>query len=109
MSHCRIGKVRMKSGGAEIRLMRRGLPDPNGENWQGKIVEHARMCAGHSTDAAPLVGFVVLALFGDGSHSVGHRYDPDRSPIPRRLLPAYVEEILREEIVTSQAVKEALE
>lgn len=104
MAHARIGRIRMKDGGAEVRVLRQERTDPgiNGgmENWRGDIERCARNCVGYARPDSPLVGFVVVGLFGDGMVSMGWRHDADRSPIPRSLLPAYVAEQIRRDLVT---------
>lgn len=46
MAAVRIGKIRMKNGGAEVRLLRQELPNYDGEeNWAGKLVAGARQAA----------------------------------------------------------------
>lgn len=107
MSAARIGKIRLKAGGAEVRVLDRQTPH-HGENWCGKIVDNARGIASHDQDGARLVGYVIMGLFSDGSHSTAWRYDPALSPIPRRLLPAYVAEVVREDLITEQAVDRKL-
>jgi len=102
MNHCRIGKVRLRNGGAEVRVLDREALNPNEENWRGKIIAHARQVAGYATPEAELVGFVIIGLFEDGSHSFGWRYDSTRSPIPRRLMASYVAELIREEIIVDR-------
>jgi len=101
MGLARIGKVRMKSGGAEVRLIRQERTDAGGtENWRGDILRCAKKCVEYSEPGSELVGFVVLGLYSDGASSVGWRHDPARAVIPRALLPAYVEEIIRRDLVT---------
>ncbi len=101
MTHARIGRIRMKNGGAEVRLIRNEKKDDGGkENWCGDIVRCARKCAEYSVPDSELVGFVVIGLYSDGCSSVGWRYDPKRSPIPRALLPTYVAEVIRRDLVT---------
>lgn len=101
MGLARIGKIRLKAGGAEVRILRRDTPDDDGrENWRGKIVDNARGIASYSQPDSELVGYFVMGLFSDGSSSVAFRYDPKRSPIPRALLPAYIAEVLRRDMIT---------
>lgn len=100
--HCRIGKVALKGGGAELRILHQATPDPGSENWRGKIVSAARDIAGYSEADSDLVGYFVVGFFSDGAHSLGFRYDSTRSPIPRRLMPAYLAELIREDAVTGQ-------
>ncbi len=105
MAHARIGRVRMKSGGAEVRVFHSPV-GPDGQNWRGKIVEHARKVAEFDEPGSLLVGFCVIGLFSNGTASVGFRYDPNSSPIPRLLLPAYIAELLRRDMVTTPEAEE---
>lgn len=81
----------------------------DGENWRGKIVQHARDIASYDKVGSELVGFLVIGFFSDGSHSIGFRVDKDKLPFPRRLLPAYVSELIREDVVTIPVVREQME
>lgn len=100
MSAARIGRIRMKNGGAEVRLIRQETPNPDGENWRGDIVRCARNIAGHSKPGSELVGFVVLGLFADGATSIGWRYDYERAMVPRAVLPAWIAEVIRRDLIT---------
>lgn len=91
----------MKAGGADVRVLNREAINPNGEDWRGEIVANARGVADQATDAAPLVGFIVVGMFSDGCTSVGFRYDPARTPIPRVLIPSWIAEVLRRDMVTA--------
>lgn len=104
MSHARIGKVRLKASGTEVRVLHQVLPN-DGENWQGKLIEHARLIAGSGQD---LNGFVVIGFFGDGSYNFGYRMDQDHVIGPT-LLPAYVAEIIRREALLPRVVGENIE
>lgn len=89
----RIRSVRMKGGGASVRI----LPTPeqhDGENWNGKLIENAKHIAGYEGE---MDGYLVLGLFADGTRSMGFRL-PRR--IPRELWPAYVAEVLRTDLIT---------
>jgi hypothetical protein len=107
MAHARIGRIRMKAGGAEVRLIRQETPNRDGsENWKGKLVEASRSIAGFKGE---IVGYAVIAVYDDGSYSSGFRIDDDRCPVPATLWPAYVEEIIRRDMVTPRAVHDTLE
>lgn len=109
MSGARIGRIRLKNGGAEVRVLDRRLDPGHGENWRGKIINAARIIAEHGTHGSDLVGYVIVGLFDDGAHSIGFRWDPDRVPVPRRLMPAYIEELVRENLITDHLIKESKE
>lgn len=94
MGQARIGTVRFKDGRAPLRILRTptrlglgGRP----ENWNGKIVEHARAIA----EEKPIVGYVIVAVYADGSNNSASRIDNEACPVPTTLWPAYVEEVVR--------------
>lgn len=91
----------MKNGGADVHVLNRELPNPGDENWCGKVIENAKAVAGFSTPDSPLVGYVLIGIYGDGQSSVGYRYDPDRCPIPRSLMPAWIAELVRRDMITA--------
>ena len=105
MAHARIGRIRFKAGGAELRVlrtpMRPGLND-RPENWNGKIVENARALA---DDKDEIVGYVIVAVYANGSYNCATRVDNERCTIPLTLWPAYLEEVVRRELVTPSAVR----
>lgn len=107
MSVARIGKIVLKASGTEVRVLHRQNPN-RGENWQGAIIEHARMIAEHDAPAKRMVGFLVLGLFSDGTISKGWRYDHS-SPgvVPRAMLPAYVAELVRRDLITGPEAEDA--
>lgn len=100
-SHCRISRVRMK-GGADITVLKRPAVTENG----AKMIEHARHLAATFGDS--LCGFFILAFDADGSYSNGLRL-PNECVIPLTLFPAWIEEIVRRELVTTQQVHDVLE
>jgi hypothetical protein len=89
----------MKNGGADVRVFNREPINPEGENWRGKLVEHARGIAEAATEDDPLVGFFIIGMFGKGTTATGFRYDPQLSPIPRAMMPAYIAEIVRRDVL----------
>lgn len=90
MSAARIGKIRLKSGGAEVRVLGRDCR-PDGESYKGLIVQHARAIADTTDD---MVGFVVVGIFADGTHNCGFRLDKD-CVVGRTMLPSYVADVVR--------------
>lgn len=96
----RIGRIRMKSGGADVRVLHRAETNFDGDDWRGRIVAHAKSVAGQATDEAPLVGFLIVGMFQDGGCSTGFRWDNVRCPVPRALVPAWVAEVARRDIIT---------
>lgn len=105
MSGCRIGRIKMK-GGADLHILNTPT-GPHGENWAGKLITNAKKVAEYEAPGCDLVGYLVFGLFSDGSHSSGFRWDANRSPIPRRMMPAFIAEIVREELVTEELAQQA--
>jgi hypothetical protein len=97
----RIARVRMKSGGADVRVLDRRTDSPNGENWRGKIIENARAVADYDEPNSSLVGYLLIGIFHDGQTSVGFRYDKERCPVPRSLMPAWIAELVRRDMITA--------
>lgn len=85
--------------------MRPGLNDKP-ENWNGKIVENAKEIA---NDADEIVGYAIVAVYHTGQYNCATRVDFDRCPIPLTLWPAYVEEVVRKELLTPAAVRGVLD
>ena len=97
----RISRVRMKNGGADVRVIDRQPINEDGEDWRGSIVSNARNIAKLATDDAPLVGYLVVGFYADGGSSSGFRIDSDLCPLPSVLFPAWAAEIVRRDIVTA--------
>lgn len=90
----RIGKVRMKASGFEFRVID-GPKDPESD-MGATMIRHARDISQWSD----LVGSIVIGVHGDGKTSVGFRWDDEGCPIPRSLVPSWLAEIARRELIT---------
>lgn len=90
----RIGKVRMKDTGFEFRVIG-GVRDPENDNGAA-MMRHAR----DISQWPDMAGSIVIGIFKDGKTSVGFRWDDAMAPIPRSLLPAWVAEIIRRDLIT---------
>jgi hypothetical protein len=103
----RIGRIRMKAGGAEVRVLA-SKPGPDGkDDWRGALVRNAKTVAEMGTDADPLAGYVLVGIFCNGGVSVGYRYNFDApNSIPRRLLPSFVAEVIREDLISGEKAGE---
>lgn len=95
----RIGRIRMKNGGAEVRVLHTPILDGGDEpeNWRGKMIENAKEIASYEGD---LNGYVVIGLWADGCRSLAYRMSPH---IPSELFPSYIAEMLRTDAVTDNA------
>ena len=84
-----------------MRVLHQPTPNADGEeNWRGEIIRSARAVADYDGPSSELVGYLMVGFFSDGSSSIGYRWDKDRTPIPRALMPAYVAEIVRRDMIT---------
>ena len=90
----------MKAGGADVHVIDRQPINLDSEDWRGRLTLAAREIGGLGTDEAPLVGYFVMGIFADGATSTGYRYDPARCPIPRALMPSWIAEIVRRDMIT---------
>jgi len=102
----RIGRIRMKNGGAEVRVLT-SKPGPDGaDDWRGAIVRNARAVAEMGTNDNPLAGYVLVGIFEDGGTSVGWRYNFEaRNAIPRMLLPSWLAEIVRRDLISGNEAR----
>jgi hypothetical protein len=89
----------MKDSGFEFRV----LPGPvEPENDMGAtMMRHARGIS----QWPGMAGEIVIGVFADGSASVGFRWDDKESPVPRALVPSWIAEIVRREIITGIAAE----
>ena len=96
----RIGRIRMKDGGAEVRVLHSRPGPDGGDDWRGAVVRNARAVAEFATEEAPLVGYLLIGFYDDGTNSVGFRYDSNnRNAIPTNLIPAWTAEIIRRHMI----------
>lgn len=82
--HCRIGKVRFKSGG-EMTVLRQ----PAIGEVSKKLVEATR----NLVTEYDIIGYVIVAVISEDSTRTSF-YAPDH--IPTRCLPSFVEETVRQ-------------
>jgi hypothetical protein len=91
----RIGKVRMKESGFEFRVIP-GVADPE-TDMGARLLGSARNIA----EMSDLAGYMVIGVTEDGAYRCWFRWDDERSPIPRTLMPTYTAEIVRREMLTA--------
>lgn len=94
MNGGRIGKVRLKANGFEFRVID-GPPDPGND-----MGAHLLRCSRSIAAEDGLCGVMILAVTEDGGYHSAFRWDDGKSPIPRTLMPSYVAEIVRRELIT---------
>lgn len=101
----RIGRVRMKSGGADVRVLRTPVqPYEEEETYRGAMMRNARAVI--ETDKV-LAGYLVLGIFDDSSVSLGWRYNYESErAIPRMLLPSWLAEVLRRDLISNDEARD---
>jgi hypothetical protein len=92
MTGCRIGKVKLKSGGIIHRL-----PTVERDEPQKLIVDRAAKIAGFYKPGE-MHGYVVFAWDKDGYSSVGYFINHDGF-IGCRILPSFISDALREKMI----------
>lgn len=98
MAHAKIGRVRMKAGGAELRLIHQETPNSGGENWGGELAAFGRRMAADAPADGGIVGYVAVAFFGNGMTCTNYKWG-DESPCSRTLLPTLIGELVRRDVV----------
>lgn len=89
----------MKNGGAEVRVLDNKRLSEGGEDYRGTIVTAARQAAEMSSEDSSLAGYVIIGLYSDGLTSLSFRYDHSKAMIPKALIPAWLAEVLRRDIL----------
>lgn len=92
MSHCRIGKISLKSGGTIHRL-----PGVERDDAQKLLIDRAAMISGFYKPGE-IHGYVVFAWDKNGFNSLGY-YINSEGFIGRRLLPSFISDALREKMI----------
>lgn len=92
----------MREGGADLRLFDRR---PMSE-LEEILVGHARQIA--DGFGPRLAGFMVIGWDQTGEYNMGSRV-PYESAIPLTLLPSWIADIVRRELVTSEQVRNVLD
>lgn len=100
--HCRIGRVRMKEGGADVKVMRVG---GLGE-LANLLARHARTIAQSFTP--DLAGYFIIAWDKSGGFNCASRI-PDECAIPLSLFPAWLAEVARRELVTTHQIHQVID
>lgn len=95
MTGCRIGKVRMKSGGAPITIISNRLETPD---------DRLLSAANYIARQPDLQGFVVIGVVAGPEYRIA--VNLENTDVPETLIPAYVAEILRTNLLTRSEAAE---
>lgn len=98
LTHCRIGRVRHKATGQEIRVIQRSEL----KGHAATLVERAACVAKWYPEE--MGAFFVIGVGKDGSYSASYHVD-DSFPLSGMMFMAYVNEAMRREIATSSEIE----
>jgi hypothetical protein len=98
----RIGRIRMKNGGADVRVIE-GCALPRDEDEGVAATLHRTTL--ELTQEADLAAFVIVGWTAQGSVSFNWRYT-DQCPMARTLIPPYVAELTRRYVVSREEASE---
>ena len=107
MTGCRIGKVKLKAGGATLHK----LEAPAGDEIQHQMRISAARIAG-TFDEGEMRGYVAIGWNAEGGYKVGWRMDVADSSIGFTLMPSWIADIMRRELIQTRvwdALKEEAE
>jgi hypothetical protein len=93
-SHCRIKRVRLKSGGVIVPLHA-----DEKDSAKARMIRHAREIAGSFKDGE-MVGHITLGWTKDGAYNLGY-FNDGSCLIGKSLLPSWVADILRRDMITT--------
>jgi hypothetical protein len=93
----RIGRVRMKSGGADVRVIE-GFRVPDDDESPAATLHRT---ARELTAEGQVAAFVIAAFMTDGRVSFNWRYTDD-CPMARTLMPPYIAELTRRYVLTRE-------
>lgn len=93
MTGCRISKVRLKAGGAEIQR----LPIADRDEAQKCLTSCASMISSHYKPGQ-MAGYVIFAWDGKGCSSIGYHWN-DKSNVRARLIPSFMADALRDRMI----------
>ncbi len=97
-AHCRVTRIRMKAGGAEVRVIDGGRRS----DLPATLVRHAgELAACFPNDMA---GYLIIAWDFLGAFNRGTRLHAE-SPFSYRFLPGFVSEALRRDVVKDDVLK----
>lgn len=99
--HCVISRVRMKDGGADVHVLGRNVADLSPRAAQ--MVDYARRAI--TVLQGDIAGFVIVAWDPEGLNTVGADMS-GQNLIPRSLLPSWVADVVRRELVTAPEIRE---
>lgn len=105
----RLRRIRFKDGRAPVTVLHTpkdfGIGE-DAENLNGAALKSAKTLVSFSEPDSPLDGYILIGFFADGQRSIGYRL-PKR--LPREIVPAYVSEIIRSDIITDRNAEEVFD
>jgi hypothetical protein len=102
--HCRIGRVRMKNGGADVRVLERKGLNPLGP----AILRHADMFA-RNPGFGNIVGYYIVGWTAVGKTSTCWETLDGKDQMPASRMPSLIEEVARRDLVTASEVRNIID
>lgn len=97
----RIGRVRMKNGGADIRIVDGFRMPQEDESPDATLLR----CAREFVEEEGTAAFLVVGWGADGKVLFNWRYTDD-CPMARTLMPSYIAELTRRYVITTHEAEE---
>ena len=91
-AHCRIARVRLKSGCIVERF-----PDAKSDDLQKRIIDHARKIAGNFKQGE-MAGFIVMGWDREATYHLGY-YNSASCVVGQTLWPSWVADALRRQMI----------
>jgi hypothetical protein len=96
----RIGRIRMKNGGADVHVLNGFTPPDNDEAVEATLFRTAREIV-----ADPVSAFMLVAFAPDGRTFFNWRWT-DGSPISRTMMVPYIAELARRYVISREEASE---
>lgn len=104
MGHARIGRIRLKDGGAEVRLIASQSEKEWRDNAAAGLAAFARRVVEFVPENGQITGFIGLGWYEDGS-TIAHFHWGDNAPCNRAFLPEFVAECVRRDVITESEAR----
>lgn len=100
MTGCRIGRVKMKNGGADVHI----FPCQKRSEVADSLVRNAR----EMSEDDQIEGYFVITLLEHGQYNLAFRLSRDGYLTPT-MAPAYIAEVVRRATATRQEIQDIID
>lgn len=92
----RLRRVKVKGGG-DFTVLRSKEGVDGGLDWRGSLVANAKAMADCGDEQ--ITAYFAVVLYGDGRYRCAYRYDRETCPIPLTVMPTYLAEAIRRDVI----------